>query len=158
MRRTRFPTDSRVTLRRSGLWMGLCGCLGLVLVTLPEAAYAVLPEEPANGSIRTLTPEPLLIAPPMPGGYSETPAGLSGKELASKTAELHGSAAWESFLKEGGGWSVRWNLLTGTPHLAIGQPLAIAGAGKMTGDNIGPACLAFIDAHADLMRIKPDRL
>jgi len=158
MHRTWFPTSSRIELRRSGLWMGLCGCLGLLLVTLPEAAYAVLPDKPENGSLRTLPPEPLLIAPPTPGGYSETPAGLSGKELASKTAELHESTAWESFVKEGGGWSVRWNLLTGTPHLAIGQPMAIAGTGKLTRDNIGPSCLAFIDTHADLMRINPDRL
>jgi len=151
MNRAHRPVGIRVPFSRAA-------GLGLLLAVMVRPATAILPERQESPALRTLPHRPLLVAPPAPGGYSDAPAGLSAKEVTAKAVELTGEQAWQSFTRETGGWSVRWNVVTGTPHLATGRPHRLPGYDKLTRDNIEPATRAFIDAHADLMRVKSARL
>ncbi|MHC4184374.1 MAG: right-handed parallel beta-helix repeat-containing protein [Planctomycetota bacterium] len=69
------------------------------------------------------------------------------------------SRAWRRFVAQvGRGWSVRWNPITSSPHLAIGPPVVLPRVQKLTSSNIEAACNDFIAANADLFEVKPEEL
>jgi len=64
-------------------------------------------------------------------------------------AALEGNEGFSRFIAEAGpGWSVQWNTVTGTPHLASGKALAIAGAEGLTRENIERHALLFVSFNA----------
>ena len=126
-------------------------CLALVLLT---AATSI-----ANTTRNPILDQPVCIfTPPNPGAYSEV-TGLNQSQYEKKALNLNNSASWQSFAGEtGSDWFVQWNTVMGTPHLATGQALALAGVDKLTSTNIESACKSFISTHFDLLKIKSTQL
>ena len=76
-----------------------------------------------------------------------------------KSATASGSRLFQEFIgRTGKGWSVRWNLVTGTPRLITGRALALPGVTTLTAENIEQCSLDFVTANAELLQAKPAQL
>jgi Zn-dependent metalloprotease len=68
-----------------------------------------------------------------------------------------GGASWDRFKQKAGRWDARWNGKSRTPHLAVGQPVAIANR-PLGRDNIEETCRDFVRSNQDLMGAAPHNL
>lgn len=92
------------------------------------------------------------------GGYLgfTAPSAQNGGQKGAATGT---SKKWQQFTDRAGrGWSVKWNQITGMPHLVTGKTMALPGAERLTQDNIEAACLGFVAANKDLLQVRPDQL
>jgi parallel beta-helix repeat protein len=128
-----------------------------IVVITAGPILAVLPEQPP-GSIRSLGTQGIIAPPPVWGANMNTTAPLlvqnGQKPLTADTGSL-----WQQLTdRTGQGWLVRWNPITGTPHLITGRALALPGAKPFTKENIEAACLDFVATNANLLKVKPSQL
>jgi Zn-dependent metalloprotease len=120
---------------------------------------AVLPEE-SRSSVRSLSDLGIVISLPAAGASMNSTApslDKSSKEPIIAAAGAGGSPQY-FVTKPSQGWLVRWNAITDTPHLIMGQALTLQGAKTLTKENIEPACLDFVAANANLLKVQPGQL
>jgi parallel beta-helix repeat protein len=130
----------------------------LVVVVTVTPTWAIRPEKPLT-SIHSLDTRNIIAPSPRPGGYLDV-ALHPPIEYGEQNAALEKSRGpWQRFTASTGQrWLVRWNPVTGTPHLVVGRPLALPGVQKLTSQNIEAACLGFAAANADLLRAEPKQM
>ncbi|MHC4498666.1 MAG: gluzincin family metallopeptidase [Planctomycetota bacterium] len=129
-----------------------------IVVAIAGPTWAIRPEGPPT-SLHSLHDRGIVVSPPGAGGYGGIYAPLPGKAGDRIAAAVDKSRALQEFVaRTGQDWLVRWNPITGTPHLVTGRPLALAGVQKLTSKNIKAACLGFVAANTDLLKVKPDEL
>ncbi|HUW84368.1 MAG TPA: M36 family metallopeptidase [Phycisphaerae bacterium] len=149
-----------VSLRKSvgcgsvTLWAAavlLAGATGMAWAVRPDGALTTEYSRAGAGVIQS---------PPASGGYAALAAPPAvDKQTAEAIAALSSSAGWRQLAAQaGGGLSVRWNLVTGTPHWVSGRAIALPGVDRLGPDNVEAACLGFVAARADLLKVKPAQL
>jgi len=119
---------------------------------------AVLPEE-SRSSVRSLSNQSIII--PLPAAASMNSAVSSPDKNGQKpiiAASGAGGSPQKFTTRADQGWSIRWNPITDTPHLITGRALTLQGAKTLTKENIEPACLDFVAANANLLKVHPGQL
>ncbi len=136
--------------KRAALVLAMIG-----IITGP--VQAIRPEKPLN--IGRLPDNPAVNTSDFgEGGYLGFVAN-SVQNGGQKGAATGDSKIWKQFTDRAGrGWSVKWNQITGTPHLVTGRTMALPGVERLTKDNIEAACLSFVAANRDLLHVRPDQL
>lgn len=128
-----------------------------IVMAIAGPTWAIRPEGPLT-SLHSLHDRGIVVSPPGAGGYVGIYDPLPGK-AGDRIAALDRNKALQEFVaRTGQDWLVRWNPITGTPHLVTGRPLALAGVQKLTSENIKAACLDFVAAEADLLKVRPGQL
>jgi len=128
-----------------------------IVVITAGPILAVLPEQPP-GSIRSLSTQGIIAPPPVWGANMNTTAPLPVQN-GQKPLTADAGSLWQQFTdRTGQGWLVRWNPITGTPHLITGRALALPGAKPLTKENIEVVCLDFVATNANLFKVKPSQL
>jgi len=130
--------------------------LAVVLVAA-GAVLAVLPEEPRS-SVRSLSNQGIII--PLPAASMNSAASSPDKNGQKPiiAASGIGSSPQQLTIQPGQGWSIRWNPVTDTPHLITGRALTLPGVKTLAKENIESACLDFVAANANLLKVQPGQL
>ncbi|UCD30171.1 MAG: M36 family metallopeptidase, partial [Planctomycetota bacterium] len=120
--------------------------------------WAIRPEKPLD-SVRLLSTPGVYTAPFGAAGHIGVTAHPARKDGLRGTITGNSNKIWQQFTARAGrGWSVRWNPITGTPHLVTGKAMALPGVKRLTKENIEAACLGFVAANADLLKVRPGQL
>jgi parallel beta-helix repeat protein len=128
------------------------------VVVIVSPILAVLPEG-SNSTIRSISSQGLVIPPPTAGALINAPAYLpSGSNQNLITAAEAGRALQQFTSQAGEGWIIRWNPITGAPNLIAGRAMALQGVKNLTKENVETACLGFVAANANLLRVQPGQL
>ena len=120
---------------------------------------AVLPEE-SRSSVRSLSDLGIVISSPAAGASmnSTVPSLDKSSQEPIIAAAGTGGSPQKFTTRADQGWSIRWNPITDTPHLITGRALTLQGAKTLTKENIEPACLDFVAANANLLKVHPGQL
>ena len=120
---------------------------------------AVLPEE-SRSSVRSLSDLGIVISSPAAGASmnSTVPSLDKSSQEPIIAAAGTGGSPQKFTTRADQGWSIRWNPITDTPHLITGRALTLQGAKTLTKEIIEPACLDFVAANANLLKVHPGQL
>ena len=79
-------------------------------------------------------------------------------QRASSTPPTDRVAAWQDWSSAHPGWRANWNLNTGSLHRAYGPGVRLGIAGRLTRDNLEPACREFLAGTTALTGIRAEQL
>jgi len=132
---------------------------GLVVAAIvADSTWAVRSDRP-HDAIYLLDTKVIDVIASGAVGYMGGNAYLSPGNDKKHTITESTLQAWQRFIERAGqGWSVQWNPITDTPHLITGRAMVLPGAKKLTGENIEAACLNFVAAQAELLKVEPSQL
>jgi len=131
--------------------------LTMVLATA-QVLWGARPEE-SMGSMRTLSGQGYVTSLRSSAGNAGIATGVPSKDGQKSTMSASGNKSFQEFVgRTGKGWSVRWNMVTGTPRLITGRALALPGVTTLTAENIEQCSLDFVTANAELLGAKPAQL
>jgi len=120
--------------------------------------WAIRPEKPLD-SVHLLNNRAVHTSPLGAGGYIGITAHTAQNDGQKGAITGNSNKIWQQFTARAGrGWSVRWNPVTGTPHLVTGRTIALPGIERLTKENIEAACLDFVAANTDLLKVRPSQL
>ncbi len=129
-----------------------------IAMAVGGTVYAIRSGEPSGTTY--LLDKHSIIAPSAVAGGNTGDINVRHSMVDKKGTEISSAGkAWQRFTDQRGpGWSVRWNPVTGTPHLVTGRALGLPRADKLTKKNIESSSRDFVAANAELLKIEPNRL
>ncbi len=129
-----------------------------IVAAIGGSTLAIRSEKPSSPTY-LLDTKSIIIPTTVTGGdigstaIQQSKVGKKGITIGSS------SQAWQQFTaQKGRGWLVRWNTITGTPHLVTGRTLVLPDGKKLTKKNIEAISRDFVAANVELLRIEPRQL